>query len=209
MSTLTIFSQRHGFVKDTLNSKIKLEPWMHIGVIELDDGKFGYAIWVWDSRQVIEDGEISKEQGDKIRFYITDHFFTNESLINDNYLPLKGGGIMSKAISKYFDEHYKSLINGIETILESSYEDAINELSNEPNKVELVKRIQRIFESVSTHEQRCVSIDSFKNCIKIRCNGGHDVAVMINDKLMKAGLKTELPNNSRFITVYFKKRYKL
>lgn len=204
MSALTIFSQRNSFVKDVLNSKIKLEPWMHIGVIELDDGTFGYAIWIWDSRQVIDESELSKEQGEKIRFYIADHFFTNEIRANDNYLPLKGGERISNAISRYFEEHYNSIIDGIEAILDLSYEDAINELSNEPDKVELIKGIKRVFESVSTHEQRCINVDSFKHGIKIRCNGGHNVAVMVNEKLMKAGFKTNLPNQSKFITVYFK-----
>lgn len=203
MSTLTILSQRDSFAKYVLNSKIRLEPWMHIGIIELDNGKFGYAIWVWDSRQVLDEGELSKEQEDKIKFYITDHYITNEIRTNDNYLPLTGGGKISKTISKYFDEYYDSLINGIEASLNLSYEDAINELSDEPDKMKLVKSIKRILGKVSTYEQRLISVDSFKNGIKIRCNGGHDVAVMINNKLTKAGLKTNLPNNSRFITVYF------
>ena len=194
MSKLTIFSQRKGFV----------EPWMHIGVIELDNGKFGYAIWIWDSREVIEEGELSKEQVNNIKFYITDHFLTNEMRTNDNYLPLKGSGEISKSISEYFDEHYNSIIEGIEAVLNLSYEDAIDELSGSPNKVKLIKRIERIFENVSTFEQRCIVIDGFKDGIKIRCNGGHDVAKMVNEKLQKAGLNTELPNNSRFITVYVK-----
>ena len=83
-----------------------------------------------------------------------------------------------------------------------SYEDAIHELSKEPDKVELVKMVKQILGNTSTHEQRCISVNSFKDGIKIRCNGGHDVAVMVNEKLTKAGLKTNLPNNSRFITVY-------
>lgn len=203
MLALTIFSQRNRFVTDVLNPRIKLEPWMHIGVIELDNGKFGYAVWVWDSRQIIDEGELSKEQEDKIKFYITDHFFTNEIRTNDSYLPLKGGGNISKVISKYFDEHYDNLINGIEAYLKLSYENAVNELSDEPDKIELIENIKHILGNVSTHEQRCISVDSLKNGIKIRCNGGHDVAVMVNEKLTKAGLKTELPDNSRFITVYF------
>ena len=205
MQTVTIFSRTNSFVKDSLNSKVKFEPWMHIGIIEFDDGKFGYAIWVWDSRQVIDEGELSKEQGDKIKFYVTDHFLTNEIRTNDNYLALNGGGYISKAISKYFDEHYDSLVNGIEAVANSSYEDAINELSNEPDKVELIKSIKSVFESVSTFEQRYIKADSFKGGIKIQCNGGHDVAIMVNGKLKKAGLKTYMPNHGRIITVYFKK----
>ena len=203
MVSLTLFSQHNRFVTDVLSPRIKLEPWMHIGVIELDNGKFGYAIWVWDSRQVIDEGELSKEQEDKIRFYIIDHYFTNDKRTNDNYLPLKSGGNISKAISKYFDEHYNALVNGIEAYLKLSYENAVNELSDEPDKVKLIENIKDILGNVSTHEQRCISVDSLKNGIKIRCNGGHDVAVMVNEKLTKAGLKTDLPNNSRFITVYF------
>lgn len=203
MLALTILSQRNRFAKDALNLKVKLEPWMHIGVIDLDNGKFGYAVWVWDSRQVIDEGELSKEQEDEIKFYITDHFFTNEIRMNDTYLPLKGGGSISKAISKYFDEHYDRLVNGIEAYLNLSYEKAANELSDEPDKVKLIKDIENILGNTSTYEQRCISVDGFKYGIKIRCNGGHDVAVMVNEKLTKAGLKTDLPNNSRFITVYF------
>lgn len=203
MSALTIFSERNRFVSDILNSKIKLEPWMHIGVIELDNDKFGYAIWVWDSRQVIDEGELPKEHEDQIGVSITDHFLTNEMRTNDNYLPLIGGGKISKAISKYFDEYYDSLINGIEASLNLSYEDAMKELPEKSDKSKLIKSIKHILGNVSTHEQRCVSIDSFRDGIKIRCNGGHDVAVMVNSKLKKAGLNANLPNNSRDITVYF------
>lgn len=199
---LAIFSDSNRFVKDILKSKIQLEPWMHIGIIELNNGKLGYSIWAWDSRQVIEESELSKEQEDRIRFYITDHYFTNDKRANDNYLPLIGGGDISKAISNYFDEHYNALVNGIEALMQLSYEDAIHELSDEPDKVELVKMVKQILGNTSTHEQKCISVDGFKDGIKIRCNGGHDVAVMVNDKLTKAGLKTNLPNNSRFITVY-------
>ena len=201
---LAIFSESNRFIKDILKSKIQLEPWMHIGIIELDNGKLGYSIWTWDSRQVIEENELSKGQEERIRFYITDHYFTNDKRTNDNYLPLIGGGDISKAISQYFDEHYNALVNGIEALMKLSYEDAIHELSEEPDKVELVKIVKQILGNTSTHEQRCISVDGFKDGIKIRCNGGHDVAVMVNEKLTKAGLKTNLPNNSRFITVYFK-----
>ena len=117
-------------------------------------------------------------------------------------MPLIGGGDISKAISQYFDEHYNTLVNGIEALMKLSYEDAIHELSEEPDKVELVKTVKQILGNTSTHEQRCISVDGFKDGIKIRCNGGHDVAVMVNEKLTKAGLKTNLPNDSRFITVY-------
>ena len=72
MQIFVIFSKHNRFAKDLLNPKVKLEPWMHIGVIELGSGRFGYAIWTWDTRQVIDEGELSREQEDKIRFYITD-----------------------------------------------------------------------------------------------------------------------------------------
>lgn len=202
VSILTILSQRDSIAKYVLNSKIKLEPWMHIGIIELDNGTFGYAIWVWDSRQVIDEAELPKEHEDQIGVYITDHFITNEIRTNDNYLPLIGGGKISTAISKYFDEYYDNLINGIEASLNLSYEDAMNELPEKSDKVKLIKSIKHIFGNVSTHEQRCVSVDSFRDGIKIRCNGGHDVAVMVNSK-KKAGLNANLPKNSRVITVYY------
>jgi len=67
-----------------------------------------------------------------------------------------------------------------------------------------VTRIKEVLGTISTYGQRLIDIDNFKDGIKIRCNGGHDVAAMISNKLIKAGLKTNLPNNSRFITVYFK-----
>lgn len=148
-----IFSESNRLIKDILKSKIQLEPWMHIGIIELDNGKFGYSIWTWDSRQVIEESELSIEQEDRIRFYITDHYFTNDKRTNDNYLPLIGGGDISKAISKYFDEHYNTLVNGIEALMKLSYEDAIHELSKEPNKVELVKMVKQILGNTLTHEK--------------------------------------------------------
>src|SRR5699024_9500914 len=120
---------------------------------ELDNGKLGYSIWTWDSRQVIKESELSKGQEDRIRFYITDHYFTNDTRTNDNYLSLIGGGDISKAISQYFDEHYNALVNGIEALMKLSYEDAIQELSEEPDKVELVNMVKQILGNTSTHEQ--------------------------------------------------------
>ena len=119
-------------------------------------------------------------------------------------MPLKGGGDISKAISEYFDKHYDTVVKGIEAYLDMSYEDAVEELSDEPDKVELVKSIEQALGNQSTFEQRCISTDNFKDGIKIRCNGSRDVAVMVNDKLKKAGLRIDLPNDSRFIKVYFR-----
>lgn len=185
---LAIFSDSNRFVKDILKSKIQLEPWMHIGIIELDNGKLGFSIWTWDSRQVILESELSKRQENRIRFYISDHYFTNDKRTNDNYLPLKGGGNISKAVSKYFDEHYNALINGIEALMQLSYENAIHELSDEPDKIELVKMVKQILGNTSTHEQRCISVVSM-----MASKFDAMVAVMVNEKLTKAGLKTNLP----------------
>ena len=202
MSTLTLFSKHHSFVKEALNPRIKLEPWMHIGIIELDNGKLGYVIWIWDSRQVIEEGVLSKDREEKIRLYITDHYLTNDEKINDNYLPLKGGGDIAKAITAYFDQWYDNLVNGIETVMNLTDADIEKKLSDKPKEIELAKRIKTLLGSVSLFEQRCIHLDSFKDGLKIRVNGGHEVAKMVAAKLAKAGLKTDLPRNGRVITVY-------
>lgn len=204
MPELILLSPQNRFVKDILKLKIQPKPWMHLGIIKWNNGNRGYAIWIWDSRQVIEEGYLSEEQKDRIDLYITDHFLTNEIKTNDNFLPLSGGGTISKAISEYFDRHYDNLITGIEAYLNLSYEEALHELSEKPDKTKLVARIKEVLGTISTYGQRCIDIDNFKDGIKIRCNGGHDVATMVNSKLIKAGLKTNLPSNSRFITVYFK-----
>ena len=204
MPELILLSPQNRFVKDILKLKIHPKPWMHLGIIKWDNGKRGYALWIWDSRQVIEEDYLSEEQKDRIDLYITDHFLSNEIKTNDNFLPLSGGGNISKAISEYFDRHYDNLITGIEAYLNLSYEEALHELSEKPDKTKLVARIKEVLGTISTYGQRCIDIDNFKDGIKIRCNGGHDVATMINNKLIKGGLRTNLPNNSRFITVYFK-----
>ncbi len=204
MPELVLLSPQNRFVKDILKLKIHPKPWMHLGIIKWDNGKRGYALWIWDSRQVIEDGYLSEEQKDRIDLYITDHFLSNEIKTNDNFLPLSGGGNTSKAISEYFDRHYDNLVSCIEAYLNLSYEEAIHALSDKPDKSKLVTRIKEVLGTISTYGQRCIDIDNFKDGIKIRCNGGHDVATMINNKLIKGGLRTNLPNNSRFITVYFK-----
>lgn len=204
MPELVLLSPQNRFVKDILKLKIQPEPWMHLGIIEWDNGNRGYALWIWDSRQVIEEGYLSEKQNDRIGLYITDHFLTNEIKTIDNFLPLSGGGNISKAISEYFDRQYDNLITGIEAYLNLSYEEAIYKLSDKSNKSKLVTRIKEVLRTISTYGQRCINIDNFKDGIKIRCNGGHDVAAMVNNKLIKAGLKTNLPNNSRFIMVYFK-----
>lgn len=129
MPELVLLSPQNRFVKDILKLKIQPKPWMHLGIIKWDNGKRGYVLWIWDSRQVIEEGYLSEEQKDRIDLYITDHFLSNEIKTNDNFLPLSGGGNISKAISEYFDRHYDNLVSCIEAYLNLSYEEAIHELS--------------------------------------------------------------------------------
>lgn len=62
MPELILLSPQNRFVKDILKLKIQPKPWMHLGIIKWDNGKRGYALWIWDSRQVIEEGYLSEEQ---------------------------------------------------------------------------------------------------------------------------------------------------
>ena len=197
MPDLTIFLHANRFVKDVLNPSVKLEPWMHVGTIELDNGNLGYAIELWDSRQVIEEGELSDKQSCEIRFYITDQFMTNENRVADSYLPLVGGGDISKAISKYFNEQYDDFVDCVETVMHLPNKS----IGAKSKESAIAKRAERII-SLSTHELQCFDIDSSTDGVQIRCNGGHETAKMINRKLKKAGLKTDLPKGSRIITVY-------
>jgi len=137
MPELVLLFPCNRFVKDIVKLKIQLELCMHIGIIEWDNGNRGYALWIWDSRQVVEESYLSEEQKDRIGLYITDHFLTNEIKTNDNFLPLKGGGNISKATSEYFVRHYDNLVMGVEAYLNLSYEDVIHELSDKSDKVEL------------------------------------------------------------------------
>jgi hypothetical protein len=48
-------------VQEALSEKTKAEPWMHIALAPLNLGPFMvqfYAIYVWDTREVVETGEL-------------------------------------------------------------------------------------------------------------------------------------------------------
>jgi hypothetical protein len=95
-------------------------------------------------------------------------------------------------------------MEGIETVMNLTDANIDKKLSDKPKAIELAKRIKNLLESASLFELRCIDLDSFKDGIKIRCSGGHEVAKMVNEKLTKARLRTDLPRDGRIITVYCK-----
>lgn len=66
---------------------------------------------------------------------------------------------------------FQKIDNGIEAYLNLSYENAVNELSDKPDKVELIENQTCSWKRVHSRT-RCISVDSFKNGIKIRCMEG-------------------------------------
>ena len=76
-----------------LGSKTKPEPWLHATYAINPDKKGGkYVIFVWDTRQVVEEGKLSRAQlFDKYgNRYSTSHFVLRGRPARDNGQPLKG-----------------------------------------------------------------------------------------------------------------------
>lgn len=69
---MKIFRYTADFQKEA-GLKFKAEPWMHIAVTDSNE----YAIYVWDSRQVLETGKLSKLPA-------------QASIANDNKKPIVG-----------------------------------------------------------------------------------------------------------------------
>jgi hypothetical protein len=73
------------------DSKVKPEPWLHIAFIG-SAREYGFAIYVWDTRQVIEIDSIE----------VIDDEIKNAPSPPDNHKPLVGGGSIVKNFNKQF-----------------------------------------------------------------------------------------------------------
>jgi hypothetical protein len=93
-------------IQKTIGSKTKPEPWMHIAIIKQirDNGKFDlslfYAIYVWDTRQVIEERDSRLNYADDA----TIKSLAKKYAANDSREPLLGGHgkAMAYMINKKF-----------------------------------------------------------------------------------------------------------
>lgn len=67
-----------------IGAKTKPAPWMHLGIIKTDkeQNKFYWAIWVWDTREVIEEGTADMS--------VKDQVYDISTYANDNRMQLKG-----------------------------------------------------------------------------------------------------------------------
>lgn len=100
-------------LQKALGLRLKAEPWLHIAIHTIQpslyghlgkqDWTFWYAIYVWDTRQVVDDGTVSANlttaQVDKIRS-------AKEAI--DNHQPLVDGGGEAKEINQWFSKHGSS-----------------------------------------------------------------------------------------------------
>lgn len=84
--TLTIlrFNEK---VEERVGAKVKAEPWMHIAFMhsrgkDADKDKVQYVIYIWDTRQVLDEGICTRAQYDKA--------YLATVRANDNKTPLKG-----------------------------------------------------------------------------------------------------------------------
>lgn len=64
-------------IQNHIKSNVKAEPWLHIGFYIMRGDKVYYAIWIWDTREIVGNGELN---------YID---FNGSNAI-DNHKPLKG-----------------------------------------------------------------------------------------------------------------------
>lgn len=88
-----VYKYTEGLQKQ-LGSKTKPEPWLHCTYSINDDKKGGkYVIFIWDTRQVVEEGELKREQLfteiGKGR-YLKTHVEFKGRPARDNGQPLKG-----------------------------------------------------------------------------------------------------------------------
>jgi hypothetical protein len=67
----------------TLQSRTAPEAWLHFASVAIGDGKVIYAIFVWDTRQVIEQGTAKLNGKDYIQF------LQSVPAAKDNGQPLK------------------------------------------------------------------------------------------------------------------------
>lgn len=71
---------------------IDYQPWMHIAIAK---AKPCYAIYIWDTRQVLESGELTKEQA----MQLVQLGYQMKAFANDNAQPLKGSGDAVKVMN--------------------------------------------------------------------------------------------------------------
>lgn len=87
-------------VQQLLKSKTKPEPWLHCAITSAYTGKtnkskqaFFYVIYVWDTREVIEDKQVSTSLPGKQPANIVNAY--------DNHQPLKGNGKGAKQVNDW------------------------------------------------------------------------------------------------------------
>ena len=68
-------------VQQQLKSKTKPEPWLHIALADSNDRSYVFAIYIWDTREVIETGTT-----DNVTMYSLDG-----NIAKDNHTMIKGG----------------------------------------------------------------------------------------------------------------------
>jgi hypothetical protein len=105
-------------LQNIIGSKINPEPWMHLvvntqgwymnGVASHE--KPMYAIYIWDTRQVLESGNFDKNIINQL---------PRESTAKDDRKPLIGSGKVIDSINSDFEEHSKE-ITGIAEIIKKT-----------------------------------------------------------------------------------------
>lgn len=87
-------------VQENLGEKLKAEPWMHICFIKLKSGRVLYGIYIWDTRQVLAEGETDEAT-------LNDKVYKHASYATDNHQYVKGSGEFSKQCNDMFSYNIK------------------------------------------------------------------------------------------------------
>lgn len=72
-------------IQGILGEQLKAEPWMHIGILTMKDGRVLYGVYIWDTRKVLTQGTMSEGQLERI-------YKTKPTYATDNHELLKGRG---------------------------------------------------------------------------------------------------------------------
>lgn len=80
--------------EELLGIKFKAEPWLHIAAVQIKSGDYSYAIYVWDTRKIVNSGHLNPKQ---VKVFEADEL----SPCLDNHTDVQGAPV-AKAINEAF-----------------------------------------------------------------------------------------------------------
>ena len=95
--------------EELLGIKFKAEPWFHIAAVQIKSGGYSYAIYIWDTRKIVNSGHLNPRQ---VKVFEADEL----SPCLDNHTDVQGAPV-AKSINEAFKterEYDKGERNGHE-----------------------------------------------------------------------------------------------